>query len=436
MTDNPERIVSIVENNEATTGQPLRHGWFVVQNRGHRDDPSSFDREKAERSTFSKEPWLKIEERRRGTTKLKTFLSNFLCRRIREGFPGMQKAVEERLVQEQKKLVALGEARKSLDLRRKYLSGIVLKFQTLAGYALDDPQNLPSVDMKLRGKADRAKDNFAEELRLRGHLYDFFPISEPEVTSMKINHTSEETAAKSGRKSTNGRTLYDEIETQIRENKGQELQGMINPAVLRPLFRKQATKWPEIAKKHLEALASETEEVVLRILQVACEESGAPDYTREELEQVVLKFAKVARSSAMEKLETFRWEEHSLPLHTNNPAFSESVKEAQLLRFKAALERYAKKNSPRNFMLTLAPQNPASLETIPSRWKDWVIISPDTIGALFGELHSHTEKNTQDEIHDLLKAYYEVRFINLQVLSRFAGFCVSFRCSLNTPLHH
>lgn len=416
MTDNPERIVTIVENNEATTGKPLRHGWFVVQNRGHRDDRSLFDREKAERSTFSKAPWLNIEERRRGTTKLKTFLSNLLCRSIREGFPGMQNAVQERLVQERNQLSALGKPRPTSSLKRAYLSDIALRFQTLAGFALNDPQNLPSVDMKLRGKADRAKDDFAVELRLRGHLYDFFAISEREVTSMRPDQISEETAAISVGKSQKGCTLYDEIKTQIRDNKSQELQGMVNPAVLKPLFRKQATKWPKIAEQHLEILARLTEEVVLRILQVACEESGAAKYTRKELEQIVVKFAKAARSSAMEKLEKFRWEEHSLPLHTNNPAFSKSVKEAQLLRFKAALERYAKKNAPRNFMLSLAPQNPASLETIPAIWKNWTIISPDTIGPLFEELHSHTEKNTQDEIHDLLKAYYEVRLIILRNL--------------------
>jgi hypothetical protein len=210
--------------------------------------------------------------------------------------------------------------------------------------------------------------------------------------------------------------LYDEIKTQIRDNKGQELQGMINPAVLKPLFRKQAIKWPGIAEKHLENLANLTEEVVLCILRVACEKSDAADYTHEELKQIVLKFVKEARSSAMEKLGKFQWEEHSLPLHTNNPAFSESVKEAQLLRFKAALERYAKKNSPRNFMLSLAPENPGSIESIPPQWKNWIIINPNTIDALFGELHSHTEKNTQDEIHDLLKAYYEVRLTNLRVL--------------------
>jgi hypothetical protein len=408
MTDNPERVVAIVENSEATTGKPLRHGWFVVQNRGYRNISSSFDREKAERSTFSKDPWLKIEERRRGTPQLKTFLSNLLCRRIREGFPGMQNAVQVRLEQEREKLAILGTPRQTPGLRRAYLSAIALKFQTLAGNALNNPQNLPSVDMKLRGMADGAKDNFAEELRLRGHLYDFSPISEPEATPMRSNEIGEEIKYVFGGRPEKDRTLYDEIKIQIRDNKGQELQGMVNPAVLKPLFRKQATKWPKIAEQHLERLASLTEEVVLRILNVACEESGAAEYTREELEQIVLKFAKGARSSAIKKLEKYRWEEDSLPLHTNNPAFIEGVKEAQLLRFKAALERYAQKNSSRNFMVSLAPQNPGSVDTIPPQWKSWVIISPDTIGSLFNELHSHTEKNTEDEIHDLLKAYYEV----------------------------
>jgi hypothetical protein len=409
VTDNPERIVTIVENNEATTGKPLKHGWFVVQNKGYRDTSSSFDRENAERSTFSKDPWLKIEERRRGTPKLKTFLSNLLSRRIREGFPEMQNAVQVRLKQEKEKLKALGEARPERDMQKAYLSAIALKFQTLAGDALNNPQDLPSVEMKLRGMADTAKHDFAEELRHRGHLYDFFPIPEPEVTPVKGNQFGRIHGFTLGEKSKETRTLYDEIRTQIRDNKSHELQGMINPAVLKPLFRIQAKKWREIAEQHLENLADLTEKVVLRILQVACEESGAADYTHEDLKEIVLKFTEGARSNALEKLRKYRSEEDSLPLHTNNPAFIEGVKEAQLLRFKAALERYAKKNPTRNFMVSLAPQNPQSVDTIPPQWKSWVIVDPDTIGALFNELHSHTEKNTEDEIHDLLKAYYEVR---------------------------
>lgn len=409
MTDNPERIVSIVETNEATTGKPLQHGWFVVQNRGYRNTSSSFDREEAERSTFGKGPWLKIEERRRGTTNLKVFLSHLLSRRIREGFPDMQNAVQARLKQEQAKLAALGKARPKPALQRAYLSAIALKFQTLAGDALNKPQDLPSVDMKLRGMADAAKDDFAEELRLRGHLYDFFPITGPKVTPIGNNQTRGETRVISDENSDESRTLYDEIRTQIRDNKGHELQGMINPAVLKPLLRTQAKKWPKIAEQHLENLAFLTEKVVLRILQVACEESGAADYTHEDLEEIVMKFAEGARTSAIEKLRKYRSEDDSLPLHTNNPAFIEGVKEAQLLRFKAALERYSKKNSTRNFMVSLAPQNPGSVDTIPPQWKSWVVIDPNTTGALFNELHSHTEKNTEDEIHDLLKAYYEVR---------------------------
>lgn len=409
MTDNPERIVTIVENNEATTGKPLKHGWFVVQNRGYRDTSSPFDREKAERSTFSKDPWLKIEERRRGTTKLKKFLSNLLSRRIREGFPWMQKAMEVRLEQERKKLADLGTPRPSRGSQKAHLSAIALKFQTLAGNALNNPQDLPSVDMKLRGMADGAKDDFAEELRLRGHLYDFFPIIEAEVTPMRSNQVT------SGKKSKETPTLYDEIKTQIRHNKGHELQGMINPAVLKPLLRTQAKKWPEIAEQHLENLAKLTKDVVLRLLQVACQESGAAEYTHEELKEIVLRFAEEARSSAIKKLKTYRLEEDSLPLHTNNPAFIERVKEAQRLRFMAALERYAKKYPTRDFMVSLAPKNPESVETIPHQWKSWVIINPDTIGALFNELHSHTEKNTEDEIHDLLKAYYEVRKIDFRI---------------------
>jgi hypothetical protein len=413
MTDNPERIVSIVENSEATTGQPLRHGWFVVQNRGLRDDPSLFDREKAERLTFSKEPWLKIEEKRRGTTNLKTFLSNFLCQRIREGFPKMLESMEGLLDDQIAHLNAMGSPRPTRGLQRAYLVNITQRFQTLATQALKSPENLPSEDMKLRGRVERAKDKFAEDLRLRGHLYEFFSGSELEVTATGVNNNhakgiNGDAVGRSSQKPRKDGTLYDEIKNQIRENQGTELHGMVNPAVLKPLLQKQASKWLELAKQHLEHLAHLTNKAVHIILKQACKDVGAADYTWEELDQIVTSFATAARSCAFEELNTHWREEATLHLQTSNPAFIINVKAAQRMRFMIALDRYTKRHPPHNFVATLVSK-PEEMESLPSSWKSWAIIDNNTSDALLEEMHSHTEKNTQDEIHDLLKAYYEVR---------------------------
>lgn len=411
----PERIVEIVQTNEGTSGKPLHHGWFVVRNRGQKDDPVSFDREKAERTMFSKGPWVNIEERRRGTAKLKSFLSNLLCRRIREGFPGMQTAVQCRLAQEKERLHRLGEPRGSHNLRMAYLFGITQRFQNLVEQALRSPEDLPFEDLKLRGKIERAKDEFAENLRLHGHLYDFSAIREAEVEQF-VEHGGHGplhngvTGGKSGRDTKKGRALYDEIKRHINANQGMELRGMVNPAVLKPLLKMQASKWEDLAKEHLERLAHLTNEAVLGILKLACEDLGAAPYTREELERLVLKFATNARKRALEELSRQCRQEFTHHLQTSNPAFINNVKEAQLLRFGAALDRYTQRHPPETFLVNLSPKkDPMSVGSLPHVYQSWAIISPDTIGVLFAEMHSHTEQNTQDEIHDLLKAYYEVR---------------------------
>jgi hypothetical protein len=392
----PEKIVEIVQNNEGTSGKPLYHGWFVVQNRSQKDDPESFDRDKAERATFSKDPWVRIEEKRRGTVKLKSFLSALLCTRIREGFPRMQKAVEERLENEQRSLDRLGQPRPDVSHQRAYLVDITQRFQTLAGKALRSPEELHFEEMKLRGKAERAKQEFAINLRLHGHFYEFSDASAAEVAAV----------GKFDQNTMKDRTLYDEIRSQIRQNQGEELQGMINPAVLKPLLRQQASKWPELATEHLENMARLTNDAVLRILKETCKDLGVPEYIQEELERIVVEFAAEARKSALKKLDEV-WREEALHLQTDNPAFLKNVREAQETRFFKAMQRYAMKVPTESFMATLF-EEPQGLTKCTAVWRDWTIVNTHTLGALFAELHSHTDQNTEDEIHDLLKAYYQV----------------------------
>lgn len=394
----PEEIVKVVQNNEGTSGKPLHHGWFVVRNRGD-EDKSSFDRKKAERLTFSKEPWLKIEERRRGIANLKTFLSNLLCQRIREGFPKMQETLQRLLDDQVAQLNAMGNPRPTLESQRAYLVGITQKFHTLAGQALKTPEDLPFDEMNLRGKAERAKSKFARDLRSQGHFYEF----------SDIHAATGKTPLNSSEGPQQGRTLYDEIRTQIFGKRGEELQGMINPAVLKPLFKKQATRWPEIAKNHLKHLADTTEETVVAILELACTDGHAETYTKEELKNYAKGFAAAAREEALMKLEQLWDQETTLHLQTDNLAFTRNVKEAQLLRFKAALCQYTEKHQPANFLKMLGA-NTQHLEEMPM-WKSWTIISPETVDDLFKHMHSYTQRNREDEIHDLLKAYYEVRAI-------------------------
>jgi hypothetical protein len=388
------KIVEIVKTRQLTTGKALQHGWYVIRNLGPHDDSLLFDRDEAEKSLFCKEPWCQISQDRRGTANLKKFLSTLLCQRIRDGFPEMQKSVERLLTAEYVRLLELGKPRETLALQRAYLVEITQRFQNLAKKALNKPEDLPSDGMRLRGLVQRSKSSFAKRMHHDGHLYEFFEIDNPDQATSPPRSQ---------------RTLYDEIRTQILVNQGEELQGMINPAVLKPLLQKQASKWPDFARDHLEQLAEQTEKCTLNILEAVCKDlCGGANYTYEDLKKIVLDFSKPARKQAMMEVDRLWVEEATLHLQTNNPSFIQNVKAAQLLRFEAALARYNKSNPSVAFMLSLVGNNPKNLENIPSTYKSWTIISPDTIQALLKQMHSRGERNTEDEIHDLLKAYYEV----------------------------
>jgi hypothetical protein len=320
----------------------------------------------------------------------------------------MLEAVQERLENEHKSLDRLGKARPDVSDQRAYLVSIAERFQTLANKALTSPEDLPWEEMKLRGKAERAKRDFAEKLRVHGHLYKFVDPRETGATSnTKRASTPSDAVGKSGQTTKSDLKIYDEIKSQIEANRSKELPGMINPAVLKPLLQKQASEWPKLAEEHLQSLVLLTNETVRHILEETCRELAVAEYTQEQLIRIVVNFATEARKKALQRLAN-AWEYEVLHLQTENPAFITKVTEAQELRFAKAIERYVVKHPTRNFLAPLF-NKPETVEAVSHLWGDWVIVNMATLRAFFAELHSHTEQNTEDEIHDLLQAYYMVR---------------------------
>ena len=68
---------------------------------------------------------------------------------------------------------------------------IAEKFQSFSRQALKSPEELSSDEMKLRGLARKASDEFAQEIRKDGHYYRFFEIGETlDATSLKDHLSS------------------------------------------------------------------------------------------------------------------------------------------------------------------------------------------------------------------------------------------------------
>ncbi|OBT75242.1 hypothetical protein VF21_05671 [Pseudogymnoascus sp. 05NY08] len=396
------QIVEIVKENKEI---PLQSGWFVVQNK-KLNAPSSFDQEEEENATFGNGLWVTIPTRQRGTAALKKFLAHALCRRIREVFPSMKSRIMHLLAEERKMLAQLGDERPTRNEQHKYLREIARRYQALAYHALNSPEELPSDEMKLRGLTRTAAELFADTVKNEGHLYSFQDVGEAE--DIAAAGTPPRKLAKLPAKKADG--LYNEIRLQIKNNRGVELHGMTNPKVLKPLFNMQTSKWEELGSSYLTDVISTSSDVAVEILDYVLKDMGASDNTTSELMNIVFEFEDQARGIVFQKLRSFFHDKSKFPLQTNDESFGEKVKRAQQLRFKAALERYQRKHKPEQFLLSLVPnKDPLGLSQSPlAVYQSWAIVDVNEIGDLLEEMHPRGAQNTEDEIHDLLKAYYEI----------------------------
>lgn len=164
-----------MKDGDGISGKTLR--WHVVRNR----DPnagSSFDRAEEEASLFNSDPWLEIPEQQRGTSQLKGFLGQLLCKRIREGFPQMQHTIREKLHHEKTRLERLGKPRENHNQQLSYLRDIVRTYEALAHNALRSPAELPNDEIKLRGFTQNMNADFAKMMMKEGHKYRFLEIGQ------------------------------------------------------------------------------------------------------------------------------------------------------------------------------------------------------------------------------------------------------------------
>lgn len=149
----------------------------MVRNRDPKAS-SSFNQELEEAALFSQEPWLEIPEQQRGTANLKCYLGHLLCKRIREGFPELQRSVEDKLQEQEARLERLGKPRAEHSQQRNYLRDIVKTYEDLASKSLTSPAELPSDEIKLRGLTQTLNAVFAKMMMKEGHKYHFLDIGE------------------------------------------------------------------------------------------------------------------------------------------------------------------------------------------------------------------------------------------------------------------
>ena len=191
--------------------------------------------------------------------------------------------------------------------------------------------------------------------------------------------------------------IYGWIRRQVMSCRGTELQGTINPDILPILFREQSRNWGGIAKNHFTDLAVQVESICISILEETCEEENV----RRKIRAKILAANKECMERGEASLARRITELQNRHLQTHNPDFERKVAEAKRLRFCTALERY-RTSSALNMVFEKETQMRESL----------VVVDLSDTDSLFKELHMSNARNLENEIHDTLKAYYEIERAN------------------------
>lgn len=201
-------------------------------------------------------------------------------------------------------------------------------------------------------------------------------------------------------KTQNALEMYQWIKDEIKNSRGTELQGTMNPDVLPILFHKQTHNWKAISERHLFSVSGSTSVTLSHVLQTVC---GDP-LTRNKIDRLLLQANQASKSRGSTRLLARIEKVLSGHLQTNSSAFEEKVSEARRIRFHAALERYRLSKG-----FQRGPTNDsAATAGVDSVTQDQLIIDMRDTASLFAVLHISNSQNLEDEIHDTLKAYYDV----------------------------
>ncbi|KAL9600156.1 MAG: hypothetical protein Q9179_003315 [Wetmoreana sp. 5 TL-2023] len=467
VTQHKDQILSLAQNEE----KHLNHGWFVVRNRTPEEVESgitSLERHDREKSFFNSGPWTRLPEARRGTQALKRYLADLLCERIQETFPTILAMVQTRLALTQNELYALGPSRNTLEEKRAYLTDIAQQYHSLFTQALSGRYHGLSDDsLKVRRYIREANDTFASDMIHYGHSVPFESTSDsldsdqPKVTgratpepplaftannntssafgsqaantyeapkpvsgsaslfgkgtlstpsvgstqdapawaqsasklpptpptSRLSTSTNEANTSKSSMPSKRSSPIYTLIREEIQNCRGTELQGTLNPDVLPALFHRQIAPWKGIATKHFQTVSNNTLEMLQQAANTICRDTITAKKVKGRVRQINRMSEEFGLSQLYQRADQIA----SHHLQTQNPTFEKNIREARLARFQSALEHYQATHSD------AMSQNGRA-----------VVIQLRDVTSLFDALHMSNTHNLEDEIHDILRSYYQL----------------------------
>ena len=196
--------------------------------------------------------------------------------------------------------------------------------------------------------------------------------------------------------------IYRWIRSEVQANRGTELQGTLNVDILPMLFHQQASKWGDIAEKHFTTVVKFSLSILNGILDIVeCDR-----ITKRQIRPLIYDASDARQDENIDTLRERFNNIRSRHLQTSNSLFEAKVTLARERRFQAALDRYRVLQQEKN-LKNLFAGNSFQTPTPADPNFQFVVDMRDT-AQLFSELHMSNSRNLENEIHDTLKAYYEI----------------------------
>ncbi|KAL8725643.1 MAG: hypothetical protein Q9166_007220 [cf. Caloplaca sp. 2 TL-2023] len=206
--------------------------------------------------------------------------------------------------------------------------------------------------------------------------------------------------------------IYTWIREEIKNCRGIELQGTLNPDVLPALFHRQIASWRDISTSHFQSVTKTTMGSLEQAANAVCSEEN----TRRKIRSLIQETNKVAESRGLLQIRQRVDDIVSRHLQTQNPYFERNIRGARLARFKAALDRYRSRTPS-----AIRQDGNASGEDRQHQ----IVLDLRDAESLFDEIHISNAQNLEDEIHDTLRSYYKlalqdfIEFVTQQVVESY-----------------
>ena len=203
--------------------------------------------------------------------------------------------------------------------------------------------------------------------------------------------------------------IYIWIREEVNSSRGIELQGTLNPDVLPALFHRQIAKWKDLATSHFSKTTKTVGIALKEAIEIACK---GDDVVAQRVRAQVWQAESAAEAHGLLQIRQRVDEITSRHLQTQNPIFEEQIRKARLARFTAALKRY------RSMTQHPIQQNGNTTD-------EQVLIDLRNVTALFNQIHMSSAQNLEDDIHDILKSYYElalrdfIEYVNQHVVESY-----------------